>query len=205
MHLTIYFNDKPLFLCDDIDTPELREYLHHDDTMFMDELSSPAIKSMIYEMQLAKIHAGVYYHPVLDELKKAFWKKFKVIQAGGGLVENERGERLLIFRRGKWDLPKGKVDKGETLEAASLREVQEETGLKRVNIVKPLPCTYHTYMQDAKLVLKENYWYLMRAESAEMLVPQTEEDIERIIWADAEQVAECLKNTYSSVKQVLSY
>ncbi|HRG94005.1 MAG TPA: NUDIX hydrolase, partial [Chitinophagaceae bacterium] len=109
MYIKIYFDNKPLFLCDAIDET-ITPYVHHDDAVFIDELNSHTVKSMIHEMQVDKVHAGVFLHADLDALRKAFYKKFTLVQAGGGLVENENGEILMIFRRGKWDLPKGKLD-----------------------------------------------------------------------------------------------
>src|SRR5688500_2748722 len=133
MHLKIYFNNKPLFLTDEIDA-EIEPYVHHDDAVFVDELSTPGINSMIHEMRLSKIHAGIYYHQDLEKLKKSFFKKFNLVTAAGGLVVNEDDKVLLMIRRGKWDLPKGKHDEGETIEECAIREVMEETGLKNVRL-----------------------------------------------------------------------
>ena len=137
MFIKIYFDDKPLFLCDAIDKT-IEPFIHHDDAVFIDVLDAHTIKSMIHEMQLEKIHAGVFYHPDLQVLKKEFFRKFKLVKAGGGLVMNNNNDVLLIYRRGKWDLPKGKLDKGETLEDCAVREVMEETGLKKVTLESPL-------------------------------------------------------------------
>jgi hypothetical protein len=108
MHIKVYFNDKPLFLTDEV-TSEIEPFVHHDDAVYMDELSSPGIKTMIHEMRQEKVHAGIFVHKDLDELKKAFFKKFMLVPAAGGLVINEKGKWLFIFRRNKWDLPKGKL------------------------------------------------------------------------------------------------
>ncbi|MEO6915694.1 MAG: NUDIX domain-containing protein, partial [Chitinophagaceae bacterium] len=115
MHIKVYFNDKPLYLCDSL-TPEINEYLHHDDTIFIDELSVHTVKAMLHEMQEPRVHAGIFVHEDFDALKNAFWKKFKIISAAGGLVLNENDEVLLIYRRGAWDLPKGKQDDPESIE-----------------------------------------------------------------------------------------
>jgi ADP-ribose pyrophosphatase YjhB (NUDIX family) len=203
MYIKIYFNDKPLFLCDEVDET-INVYAHHDDAVFMDELSSPAIKSIIHQMQEPQVHAGIFFHPDLQALKKQFWKKFEPVLAGGGLVKNEEGKILLLFRRGKWDLPKGKLDKGEKIEACALREVKEETGLQQVKLVSHCCNTYHTYHEGTHFILKETYWYNMLATGAEALVPQAEEQIEQAIWAGEKEVAACLQNTYPSVAEVLA-
>jgi len=202
MYIKIYFDDKPLFLCDAVEG-EIQTLVHHDDAMFIDELNLHTVKSMIHEMQLPKVHAGVFFHPDLTELKKAFWKKFTVLQAAGGLVINDKEEILLIFRRGKWDLPKGKLDKGETLEQCAVREVQEETGLKNIKLQSPIITTYHTYHEGTRFILKESYWFGMNTGSEEKLIPQTEEDIHEIKWVAPEEIKKYVKQTYPSVADVL--
>lgn len=202
MFITIYFDDKPLFLCNEVDET-IQPFVHHDDAVFIDELDSHTIKSMIHEMQLEKIHAGVFYHSSLEELKKAFFKKFTLVEAAGGLVQNEKEEVLLIYRRGKWDLPKGKLDKGEKLEDCAVREVQEETGLKTVKLIAPLTITYHTYHEGARFILKESHWYKMKAESKQALVPQLTEQIEEIRWVKPKDLEGYFANSFSSVIDVL--
>ena len=203
MYTKIYFDDKPLFLCDQI-TPELEPYVHHDDAVFIDELSAPAVNSMIHEMQLEKVHAGILLHNDLAQLKKAVWKKFLVIQASGGLVFNEKKEILFIFRRGKWDLPKGKVEPGEKLEECALREVEEETGLKHIHLKKFLVTTFHTYFERGKHILKESYWYKMQVDGSQKLVPQVVEDIIEIKWVDSKDLSSVMSNTFPSIKDVVA-
>jgi len=203
MYIKIYFNDKPLFLCDSIDA-ELEPYRHHDDTMFIDEFSSHAVKSMVHEMEQQKIHAGILLHTDLAALKKALWKKFTVMQAAGGLVFNPRQEALFIFRRGKWDLPKGKLDPGETLEACALREVREETGLKDVHSGGFMLPTFHTYHESGKFILKESHWYRMKTAHSD-LVPQREEDITQATWANEQKINEYLENSFPSIRDVISH
>jgi 8-oxo-dGTP pyrophosphatase MutT (NUDIX family) len=202
MYLKIYFNDKPLFLCDAVDE-KILPHVHHDDAVFIDELNNHTVKSMIHEMEQPKIHAGVFYHPKLEELKKSFFKKFTFIQAAGGLVQNEKKEILLIFRRGKWDLPKGKLDKGEKLEDCAVREVGEETGLNNVKLISPLTITYHTYHEGARFILKESHWYNMEVSGGQKLIPQTSEDIHEIKWAGKDELSPYLKNSFPSVTDVL--
>ena len=202
MFIKIYFDDKPLFLCDQIDA-YINEFVHHDDAIFIDELNTHTIKAMIHEMQQPKVHAGVFYHEDLKELKKAFFKKFTFIQAAGGLVTNEKNEVLMIFRRGKWDLPKGKLDKGEKLEECALREVEEETGLTNIKIESVLPTTYHTYHEGARYILKESNWYKMNVTGEQQLVPQTEEDIHDIKWVNKKDIPDYFKDSFLSVAGLL--
>jgi 8-oxo-dGTP pyrophosphatase MutT (NUDIX family) len=202
MFIKIYFDQKPLFLCNEIDSI-IEPYVHHDDTVFIDELDSHTVKTMIHEMALPARHAGVFLHSDLAALQKAFFKKFTLVKAGGGLVQNEKDEALLIFRRGKWDLPKGKLDKGETLEQCAIREVKEETGLQQVKLNGPLQVTYHTYHEGTKFILKESHWYAMKATNEQTLVPQAEEDIHEIKWVSPADLPRYIKLAFPSVKDVL--
>ncbi|HEY0434268.1 MAG TPA: NUDIX domain-containing protein, partial [Chitinophagaceae bacterium] len=144
MHSTIYFNDKPLFLCDSID-PVIEPFAHHDDAVLIDELNSHTVRTMIHEMENPAVHAGVFIHPDLSKLEKEIAKKFKVVEAAGGLVRKADNSILMIFRRGRWDLPKGKLDEGESIENCAVREVGEETGLTAIRLIAPLCVTMHTY------------------------------------------------------------
>jgi 8-oxo-dGTP pyrophosphatase MutT (NUDIX family) len=202
MYIKIYFNNKPLFLCDIIDKT-IEPFIHHDDAVFIDELDSHTIKTIIHEMQQPQIHAGVFFHPDLEKLKKALFKKFTVIQAAGGLVTNEKDEVLMIFRRGMWDLPKGKLDAGEKLEDCAVREVEEETGLRNIELLSPLIITYHTYHEGSKFLLKESHWYKMKVSGEQNLVPQTEEDIHEIKWVNKTELKQYMKKSFPSVVDVL--
>jgi 8-oxo-dGTP pyrophosphatase MutT (NUDIX family) len=202
MYIKIYFGNKPLFLCDEFNE-EINFFAHHDDAVFIDEFSSAAVNAMLHEMRQDKIHAGIFYNSKLEALKKSIWKKFTIVQAGGGFVLNEQEQVLFIFRRGKWDLPKGKLDKGEKIEDCAQREVKEETGLNGVKIEKFLMNTYHTYDESGKHILKETSWYLMRGNSAQALTPQTSEDITELKWMGKESLQVVLKNTYAAILDVI--
>lgn len=202
MYIKIYFNDRPLFLCDEVND-EINNYAHHDDAVFIDDFSTPAVNSIIHEMKLQKIHAGIFVHKDLDTLKKAFWKKFILVQAAGGLVRNEKNEILFMLRRGKWDLPKGKLDKGETLEQCAVREVGEETGLKNIQLERPLLVTWHTYDESGKHFLKETHWYSMKASGDQPIVPQQEEQITELKWAGEKDIKKLLTNTFPSIIDLL--
>lgn len=202
MYIKIFFDNKPLFLCDAIDET-IDPFIHHDDAIFIDELNSHTVKTMIHEMQQPNVHAGVFFHNDFNSLKQAFFKKFTLITAAGGIVQNEKKEYLLIFRKGKWDLPKGKLDKGEKLEECAVREVEEETGLKDVKLLKPLCITYHTYHEGARYILKDSHWYTMKVKGPQQLVPQTEEDIHEIKWVKQSELESYLEKSYPSVADVL--
>jgi ADP-ribose pyrophosphatase YjhB (NUDIX family) len=203
MHKTIYFNNKPLFITDEI-TKQLEEYLHHEDTVFIDDFDLHTVKAMIHEMESAKIHAGVFFHTDVDAVLKAFKKKLVLIKAAGGLVHTAENNVLLIFRHGKWDLPKGKLDENEDLETCAVREIKEETGLTDAKIEQPLCITYHTYHQEGKHILKESHWYLLKAPKQANLLPQLEEDIDKCEWVAIDKVASYMENTHASIIDVVN-
>jgi 8-oxo-dGTP pyrophosphatase MutT (NUDIX family) len=128
----------------------------------------------------------------------------KVVNAAGGAVFNSEHKLLMIFRNGKWDLPKGKMEKGETPEQSAVREVEEECGISNLNIVRELPSTYNTYKINDRLHLKRTWWYEMRSDDNRKLIPQTEEGITKAEWLDETGVAAAKKNTYGSIEDVLN-
>ena len=202
MYFKIYFNDKPLFLCDEM-TAEIRAYTHHDDAVFIDDFSHHTVNAMIHEMRQAKVHAGIFLHANLEELRKAFWKKFLLIKAGGGLVQNKEGRYLFMMRRGVWDLPKGKLDPGETIEQCAVREVGEETGLVGVKLEGPLLITYHTYDESGKHILKETHWFRMSVADTSGLKPQQEEQITELRWVASGEFDGVLHHTFPSIRDVI--
>ena len=146
---------------------------------------------------------------------------FTVVPAAGGIVKNERGEILFIYRRGKWDLPKGKVegrrmkDEGRGTKdegrisnfefriSEAIREVKEETGLQKVEPVRELTPTYHIYHEKGKQVLKETYWFEMVALGDQELAPQTEEEITEVRWFKTDELDVVLENTFESLKEMI--
>jgi ADP-ribose pyrophosphatase YjhB (NUDIX family) len=128
-----------------------------------------------------------------------------IIKAGGGLVWNEIEELLMIYRRNKWDLPKGKLDNGETIEQCALREVKEETGLKEVTLGKFNGITQHQYFDKylEKEVIKESHWFSMKALSNEKLDPQLEEDITEIRWVCKKDIPSLLEDSFPAIQAIL--
>jgi len=125
------------------------------------------------------------------------------IVAAGGIVENEDGAILFIYRRGKWDLPKGKLDDDETIEECAVREVEEETGLRNIKRGELLTVTNHSYEEKGKTIDKETWWYAMKVTGEQILVPQVEEDISEMAWALEYELAPYLDNTYPNIVQVV--
>jgi len=143
-------------------------------------------------------------HPNLNELFGHVARCFKYVEAAGGLVTLPDGRLLLIERLGKWDLPKGKAEKGESLQETAIREVVEECGLKTSpEITGELTHTFHTYHRDGHHILKHTAWYTMRYDGDENLRPQFAEDITQAVWLQQDRLSIVLQNTYESIKQVL--
>lgn len=134
---------------------------------------------------------------------KRFVKQFKVIEAAGGVVLNEQDEWLFIHRLGKWDLPKGKLEKGEKPKEAATREVSEECGIPEPAIVAHITDSYHVYPLNGKRILKRTYWYLMRSTAHTGLVAQAEEGITDVRWVNTNQVAVVAADSYGSIRQVI--
>ncbi len=95
------------------------------------------------------------------------------------------------------------MDKVEILEECAVREVEEETGLKKIKLMGPLLITYHTYHEGTRFVLKESHWYAMKTKGDQPLTPQTEEDIHEIKWVKDKDLKSYLKETFPSVVDVL--
>jgi len=129
----------------------------------------------------------------------------KEIIAAGGLVLNEDGDLLMIFRRGRWDLPKGKLDDGEQIEDCAVREVKEETGLRKLNVKRFLGITYHKYFDTHinEEVTKQTHWFEMRAKRRQELIPAREEDIEKIEWVQQKKIPEKLQNSYANIAEII--
>ncbi|MBW6497477.1 MAG: NUDIX domain-containing protein [Bacteroidales bacterium] len=131
---------------------------------------------------------------------------FEPSEAAGGLVKDEKGQLLFIFRQGKWDLPKGHTEKNESIEETALREVEEECGIDQLKIIKSLPTTYHVFeLKKDRWVMKKTWWYLMHTKTKKEPRPQTNEQIEIAKWFERGSLNEIFENTYGSVKEVVRY
>ncbi len=138
-----------------------------------------------------------------EEIWTHFLSLFNHVKAAGGVVKDESGRTLFIFRNGRWDLPKGKIEAGEKTEDAALREVREECGLRNLRMVRPLVSTFHAYLLNGKRILKETSWYEMQHTGSEKPVPQREEGISKVRWVEKKDLGEVLSNTFHSVRDVM--
>ena len=127
---------------------------------------------------------------------------FSMAPAAGGVVVTN-GKIVSITRHGIPDLPKGHIEKGESPEQAALREVEEETGIGKLRIVKELPSTWHCYWEHEEWKLKRTYWYLMESEENYQPKPQTEEGISEVKLIGNEEIEAFLKNTFRSISEIL--
>jgi 8-oxo-dGTP pyrophosphatase MutT (NUDIX family) len=185
-------------------TSNLMDYQQKIDTVLVRIHSLDELQMMFDELVTKNQFLEVYYYHENEKLLlSSFSSAFKVIEAAGGLVKNKKGEYLFIFRNGKWDLPKGKIEKKEGIKEAAIREVEEECGIGGLKIIKELESTYHTYHQEEKAILKRTYWFEMLCEDESKLVPQTEEGITDVKWLSKNKLEQVTENTFESIKEVM--
>ena len=187
----VFVNDKPLFLTNHISKET-------DFQLFL--LESIDIEQLIVKIFQNKINKAYLYHPDESLIMKTLKAKIPVTKAGGGLVYNKKGEVLFIFRNGKWDLPKGGIEKGEEIENTAMREVEEETGVNGLTISHKLQKTYHVFRRNGKYKLKITHWFEMQSDFEGTPHGQLEEGIDKVAWMNPEQIKEALKNSYENIK-----
>ncbi len=200
--LNIYINENLLQLIETNDVPfiilkdnqKLVEY--SDDTSILNDA--------IVNLERNEMNRIVLHSESLANLKSDVFALFEVIVAAGGIVKNEKEEILSIFRRGKWDFPKGKIEENEKKKDCAIREVKEECGLKNVEIVKKLGSTFHSYGNPKARKLKESIWYIMTSKDKK-LVPQKEEDIEIAKWFKYDEFLLQAKPIFPNIKDVYEY
>lgn len=190
---TIFKNDVAIFVTDNL------KNAIHSDFYYWAEIDFDAT---FRSLELLGKTELFLYHPDLEIVWSQFQNNFKVIEAAGGVVQNSDKEILFIFRHEKWDLPKGKVEKNESIEIAALREVQEECGLQQVTINSFLEKTYHIYTENNMEILKISNWFLMHSND-KVLVPQQEEDISIVVWKNKKEVKTALQNTFPNIKLLM--
>ena len=187
----VFINDRFIILSNEVEKSKIS------DTFLL--------KDVDFEWLIGKITSGkldkvILYHDDSDELLPLLYKKLPLVEAAGGLVKNTKGDVLFIFRNGKWDLPKGKTEKGEKIEETAIREVVEETGVKGLIINEFLKKTYHIFKRNGEYRLKLTHWYEMQTAYNGELFPQENEGIMHATWKNEAETQEALLNSYENIK-----
>ncbi|WP_369048677.1 NUDIX hydrolase [Tenacibaculum sp. UWU-22] len=188
----VFVKNKPIIITD---SEQKNKYpIYHFDQV--------SIAEIVYKLKNESIDGVWLYTLDVSSAWKQFKKAFKLVKAAGGLVENSEGEILFIYRSGKWEFPKGKIEKGEKIKNAAIREVEEESGVANLTVIKFLMCTYHVFDVGTKLILKKTSWYLMHTTYNQKLTPQTEEGITKAVFKNKRAIKNALKNTYANIIMV---
>jgi len=197
--IKIFFNEKPvIFLEKPTDFPEKPGHV------LLESFEKEDIQRAIHQFEHDPQQISLFIAGKDTEKSfKKFCSQFITIEAGGGLIMNSEEHYLFMFRRGKWDLPKGKSEKGEPIADTAKREVKEETGLD-VQVQRSIGVTYHTYREGESLILKKTYWFGMFYDGDKKPVPQVSEDISRIKWLEKSDIERIIyKNTYASLRDLI--
>ncbi len=195
----VFHNEKAVYLIEKKNQSTAKA-----DTIIMNYDSKESLKKTFDSlMKDKKHHKLILVCDDIEKVWKVFSSLFEVIEAAGGLVKNSKGEILFIYRNNKWDLPKGKVEKGEDIKNTSMREVEEECKINKLEIIRELTPTYHIYSQSGKQHLKKTYWFEMKTTDTKIPQPQKEEGITKVKWIAIENLNVVLKNTFVSVRELL--
>ena len=193
----VFFNQKLILLTTDIISPK------EDSPFFYVKFTNK--KFVVQMLKSKKVKMLYLYHSKEDKLWYYFLNMFKLIEAAGGLVRNLKTNHFLfIFRNKKWDLPKGRINKNEEVQKAAIREVEEETGVENLSIIKPLNTTYHIFKRNRKYRLKKTFWYLMETDYNGELTPETKEGIEKAIWIDKKLIVSLKSEMYQNINLIIS-
>lgn len=190
----VFINDTPIIL-----TNRRIEDAHHE--VFL--LKEVDINYLIERVQKNNLKKACLYHKNEKKLIKNLKKKIDYMKAAGGLVVNQEGKFLFIYRNGKWDLPKGRKEKGETVEVAAMREIEEETGVNSLQIDRFLDKTYHIFKRNGSYKLKITHWFLMHTDFKGKTNPETKEGIEQAVWLTADEAREKLSKSYANIASLL--
>ena len=190
--ITIYFTDNSLTFAPEDYTPKAGETL----------LTESKVTSANLDNLFDFCNSIVVLSADWNAAFRRFASRFVAVEAAGGIVENELGEMLLIYRRERWDLPKGHIDAGEDALSAAIREIAEETGVVGLNFVAQIGNTLHAYNVYGKWELKLTHWFAFSCHSSST-TPQTDEDIVLAVWADREKTIECMTNSYPTIREIV--
>jgi len=198
MNIIIYYLSKKIIL------QTKTQHTDNQNIKFIDSLNKIQILDIFESFIASEIDLLTFESDSIDKGFDKLCKTFKLIYAAGGLIENNN-KYLFIFRLKKWDLPKGKLDMGESPEEAGIRECEEECGITKLTILNELPSTYHIYKYKGSFALKKIFWYTMSSQHTGILVPQIEEKIEMVEWFDKTQILDIvIPNTYPAILDVIN-
>lgn len=187
----VFVGDKPIILTSVVEKEtNFKNYL----------LSTVNMAKVIRRLNRTSLSEVRLIHKNPDKILKKFLKKLPNVIAGGGKVYNNKGEILFIYRNDKWDLPKGKTERKETIEETSIREVEEETGVKGLEIKKLLDTTYHIFKRNGRYKIKITYWFEMKTSYSGKLHPQQNEGITKVAWLNKKETEKALENSYANIK-----
>lgn len=189
----VFINDKPIILTDSM--IKTSNFLHF-------SFENAVLDEVIHKLKYESLDGVVLLCKELDSCWQHFVSHFKKVVAAGGLVVNQKKEFLFIYRGNKWDLPKGRIEEGESLEQTALREVEEECGTQNLELQNYLLTTYHLFSHKNRQKLKETHWYLMQTNSEQNLTPQWEEGITQVAFKNTQEKEAALENTYANIKLV---
>jgi hypothetical protein len=188
----VFINDSPIIITSSLKNENNYPIISFKDITF---------NELLHKIDSENLEGIVLHSLNLEKDWVSFTDNLNVIPAAGGLVLNDKKEILFIYRNGIWDLPKGKIEKGESIEVAAVREVEEECGIFNVSIDKKLLVTYHIYHQN-EIILKETHWFLMTSNYNQQLTPQLEEGITEVCFKNDTEIQIALQNTYANIKNV---
>ncbi len=198
----IYFNDKLLIL-----TTDKEAYINDNPAAgafsSFSGATSRSFTQAIQQLEMPGIKGAIIEDASEDALSAQLFAIYRPLDAAGGVAYNEQGDILMIFRRGKWDLPKGKLDEGESIEECALREVCEETGLEHLTLEGKICDTYHIYTLNNERFLKCTAWYKMKGTSTDTLTPQKEENILDARWIKEKDLGLFAGKSYEAIREVL--
>ncbi|WP_370476891.1 NUDIX hydrolase [Tamlana flava] len=190
----VFVGDKPIVLTTEVEKEtNFKNYL----------LKTVNLRRVIRKLNNGSLEEIRLIHKNKDKLLKRFLKKLPNVVAGGGKVYNSRGEVLFIYRNDKWDLPKGKAERRESIEKTAIREVTEETGVAGLEITKPLETTYHIFKRNGRYKIKITYWFEMKTSFDGNLYAQEEEGITKVEWLNTAQIEDALENSYANIKLLI--
>jgi ADP-ribose pyrophosphatase YjhB (NUDIX family) len=202
MQIKIFVNEKPIYLTNAL-TKDLKELSLKNNTILIENKSVDAT-ALLKKLDKKKYAVAILQSTKIEILKNDFFSQFDIIEAAGGIVQNENKDILFIFRRGKWDLPKGKLEEGESIETCAVREIEEETGISHLTLKRKIGETYHIYEEKGKTILKISHWFYFTCPSSQKMVAQTEEDIAEVKWIATQNIKEPMANTYNNIKEILA-